>query len=693
MSSRVCLLRRALLYNTLEFTPGDEMTRNRGFSLTEIIVTIAIVALLITVVLPMLNGAIRNATANKMRADLNALAVALETYKADHGDYPRLPAFYGQKGPEDRDLGARLLARALLGSYLTGDEFRVIDQTGNGAVVLADRNGNPILYYPAHPVRYDLRSRHGYVASYIPAFGRETQTNEQLRRASLFNAYDNDTISKVELMNLLGAETNGTNLGGIGGGRLTPKYSGAYLLLAAGPDGQFGTEDDLVLVGGGQPAVPQMTGTMLAGRDDTPEYAVATNFLTWQEQLGQLDGQTGAPPAWESAPDPVWQSPEIPTPRPVTPPADALNVIDFGATPNDGTDDTVAIRKAIEEAAKQGKALVFPEGEFRISQTVEVREGGSYYGPGIIRWTGGGGAAFKVPGDANNILINGLTFVGRGIWFNNKHNNVTIINNVFRDIRGGSQMEGSGVFANGGLTNSLIQNNQFFNVSRDGVWINTTAGGTIIDSNYFDTVHEAIHVWSNYGTDIKFTNNVGVRLERMGIEFQGYDGHNSIVANNTFTDWRKELVYHDSFALSIMNKGSNIKVVDNQLSGYGNNPVGIEFAGHNGVVSGNIVTGFREGMHVTWGHNIQITGNHFTGQTWMSIWFPGYEAFGVHNARVSGNKFTYPANAIVFMGSGANGTVIEGNEALLSGGADFVQAHGGNAVAGVTIGQNTIIRN
>src|SRR5690606_8118398 len=101
MSSRVCLLRRALLYNTLEFTPGDEMTRNRGFSLTEIIVTIAIVALLITVVLPMLNGAIRNATANKMRADLNALAVALETYKADHGDYPRLPAFYGQKGPED----------------------------------------------------------------------------------------------------------------------------------------------------------------------------------------------------------------------------------------------------------------------------------------------------------------------------------------------------------------------------------------------------------------------------------------------------------------------------------------------------------------------------------------------------------------------------------------------------------------
>ncbi len=670
------------------------MTRNRGISLTEILVTISVIVALVGLLMPALTGAYRQGEVSKIRAELNTISVALEAYKAEFGDYPR---FHPRDADIETDRGARRLFETLVGRYLTADDLNVIEIEGRH--LLADSNGNPILYYPAHSVRYDLSQRHAYLASYHPHTGQETETNEQLRRASLFNAYDNAAfLSKDGLMRVLDASTDPDTLGSIGGGRLTPKYAGAYLLLSAGPDGEFGTDDDIPLVGGGVPPMQQPIGVdgALAASQAPQAFALATNWALPTENLEIGDSGFVMPPAYRRLP-PAPLSPEIPSPRPTTPPADAINIMDFGANPNDGIDDSAAIRRAIEEASRQGKAVVFPEGQFDIGSMIELRPGGSSYGPGIVNFTGGGDvAAFKIPGDASDITIDGLTFVGRGIWLNNRHNNITIVNNTFDRINGPGHMPGSAVYANGGLTNSLIQNNHFLNVNRDGVWINRDAGGTIIDSNYFDTVHQAVHIWTEHGLnrDIAVTNNVGVRLERMGIEFQGYNVDNVLIAGNTFKDWQESYVTPNghSFALSIMNKGTNIKVIDNQLFGLGKNPVGIEFAGENGIVTGNVVSGFKEGMHVTWGHNIQIQGNHFIGQTWMSIWFPGYEKYGVHNARVTGNKFTNPANALVFMGGGANGTVVDNNEAVLSGGAQFVQIYG-NAADGVIFGSNTIIRN
>ena len=407
-------------------------------------------------------------------------------------------------------------------------------------------------------------------------------------------------------------------------------------------------------------------------------------------------------------------TPQIPGPRPSTPPADAINIMDFGARPNDGQDDTAAIRQAIDQAHREGKAVVFPEGQFDVGQRFDLRGGGAYYGPGIINWTGGDGAAVFIPGNEGDIHIDGLTFNGRGIHFNSKHNNVTIVNTTFQNIGGGASHAGkAAIYANGGMTNGLIQNNHFYNVQDEGVWINTSAGGTKIDSNYFDGVWQPIHVIHGSldyrpshadfatvktGQDVQFTNNVGVRIKRMGIEFQGWGADNSLVQGNHFSDWDREYGahpdHHEGFGLSIMNKGNHIKVLDNQLFGAPENEIGIEFAGHNGIIAGNVVSGFREGSHVTYGHNIQIQGNHFVDNRLMAIWFPGYEGFGVNNTNISNNKFTNPGTGFLFTGGAGrhSGSVIAGNELYLSGGAQLVQYQGG-AMEGVTFGNNTIIRN
>lgn len=689
------------------------MTRNRGFTLIELLVTVGIIAVLIGIILPMLNGAFRQGEASRTRADLNSISVALEAYKLKHGDYPR----FQPRDLDDRtDRGARRLFDALVGE--NGDGILGVDAVGiievNGASILADVNESPILYYPAHPVRYDLTRRHAYLASYHPHTGMETATNEQLFRASLFNAYDNAAfLPKEGLMRIMDASSDDATLGGIGSGRMTPKYAGAYLLVAAGSDGEFGTDDDIALVGGGVPPIPQMIGIdgALAAVREPVEYAVASDWALPIFNL-DIDGSDFLlPPAYRRQP-PAPISPNIPAPRPSIPPADALKVTDFGAKPNDGGDDTDAIRDAIEEARRQGKALVFPEGQFDVGRRFDFRQGGSYYGPGIINWTGGGGAAVFIPGNEGDIHIDGLMFNGRGIHFNSKHNNVTIVNSTFQNIRGATHEEQAAIYANGGMTNSLIQSNHFYNVQDEGVWINNTAGGTIIDSNYFDGVWQPIHVIHGSldykptpgdfasvrtGQSVTMTNNVGVRLQRMGIEFQGWGADNSLVQGNHFSEWDRDYVripdHHESFGLSIMNKGNNIMVLDNQLFGWPENTIGIEFAGHNGIIAGNVVGGFREGSHITWGHNINIHGNHFIGNRLMAIWFPGYEGFGVYNAYVNNNKLSNPGTGLLFTGSRHNGTIVDGNELHLSGGAQIMKYHGESAIDGVSFGQNTIIRN
>lgn len=86
-----------------------------GFTLIEVLVAIGIIVLLVGILVPLVRTSYVKAGRLRAQADLETIRTALEAYRQDHGDIPRLP-----QGPQDKNLGAAILGKALLGPYGDG---------------------------------------------------------------------------------------------------------------------------------------------------------------------------------------------------------------------------------------------------------------------------------------------------------------------------------------------------------------------------------------------------------------------------------------------------------------------------------------------------------------------------------------------------------------------------------------------
>jgi len=237
--------------------------RRGGFTLVEVLVIIGIILALLAILLPSAGRAWKVGQRTRMELDLGTISQALELYKQDHGDYPRVyVARYG----------AWTLGQALIGPYpavdpsgkgiqdgADGPGFRthppVKDSSGNlvpqGRVYgpyldpakwkispsyeILDRYGlQPILYYPAYkPANINLAN--GYVADgdYPSATGT--------RKMPRFNAQDNNGYLKKETLQVLMGDTNQN---GMIDGTEQPAFAGDFLLWSAGPDLTFGPTVD-----------------------------------------------------------------------------------------------------------------------------------------------------------------------------------------------------------------------------------------------------------------------------------------------------------------------------------------------------------------------------------------------------------------------------------------------------------------
>lgn len=691
------------------------MIRTRGFSLIDLLVTIFVIAVIIAIAMPALNRMRAESEANRLKADLNSISLALESIKLETGDYPRITIKTSKEVVESQVRGARVMSAALKDHDMLGSNFGVVEfKDHDGDIeLIADRFGQPILYFPALPVRLPVTERNAYVANYevvdVVSSGMRVghgfvdldNGNATMRFPSMFNVRDNvgllgrDGRNPTRVMReALSAHTDGPNIGA--STHATPKFSGSYLLWSAGPDGQFGTDDDVRHVGGSQPVVLTPGGSTVTTVQDVA--IIGFDPRATLPTTGGFDLELGehvhVPPPPYSPP----VSSKMTTPRPSEPPADALIITDFGATPNDGTDDADAIQRAIEAATAAGKALVVPEGTFNVGKTLQVRSGNSFYGPGTLQFIGGGeGWNMEING-STDIFIDGITFKGRGIFPRQRTNAITIQNCIFQDISGINSATKAAIWANAGMSNSLIQNNLFLNVQGEGVWINTFAGGTVIDNNSFDGVWQPIHVISgpqghghtaDGGSDIKFTNNVGINLDRMGIEFQGSNAKNTIVAGNSFSQWRSYNKDGHSFGMSLMNDGVGMQVLNNTLicnpeaRGY-DIPVGCETGGRQTVFKGNFISGFKEGMHLVYADGSVVEGNTFVGQQDWSIWMPYSTA---RDCLIVGNSFDMAGDAAILVQNNAQGTKIYGNKVRLGGNASFVKG-----ADRVIVGENDISR-
>jgi len=65
------------------------MENRKGFSLLELLIAIAIISIITAIVVPNLMSANIRAKVSGVKADMGSIAIALEDYKVDYGEYPK----------------------------------------------------------------------------------------------------------------------------------------------------------------------------------------------------------------------------------------------------------------------------------------------------------------------------------------------------------------------------------------------------------------------------------------------------------------------------------------------------------------------------------------------------------------------------------------------------------------------------
>lgn len=275
----------------------------RGFTLLEILIVIGIVVIVVALVITALSRAQVAARKTRAAGDLQAIATALEQYKSDHGDYPRVTATPGMISDPERPeppTGAQILCRALIapapetelappanrhskqdgmtgpgfrvrraagpdstlntvddivqgrvyGPYLAADQFKVgdpDDPTNPNPLKMSilDQQGKPILYFPARPGRPDINAAGGYIS---PGGNSLYDSNDAVDvtltppaggRHAFWRIGEADNSNAIQRMSAMLGDYS--NYGQIDPGE-TAAHTGPFILWSAGEDGQYGPQ-------------------------------------------------------------------------------------------------------------------------------------------------------------------------------------------------------------------------------------------------------------------------------------------------------------------------------------------------------------------------------------------------------------------------------------------------------------------
>ena len=217
---------------------------------------------------------------------------------------------------------------------------------------------------------------------------------------------------------------------------------------------------------------------------------------------------------------------EVAPPLPM--PAGALSITDFGATPDDTSDDSAAIQSAIDAARTQGKALYIPRGTFETKSYVPNEKTPKLNVSGVtIRGAGmwhsvihGFGAQFVVSGDNNRFydfaVFGDITYRDdtKG-WqgFDGPAGTGSRMENVWIEHETVGWWVGKGAFVGQvtkPLTDGLVVHGvRIRDTYADGVnFANATSNSTVEQSTFRNTGDDSIATWS-FSADgpVPCTNN------------------------------------------------------------------------------------------------------------------------------------------------------------------------------------------
>ncbi|SMC57807.1 discoidin domain-containing protein [Kibdelosporangium aridum] len=226
---------------------------------------------------------------------------------------------------------------------------------------------------------------------------------------------------------------------------------------------------------------------------------------------------------------------------PGTQPANSLSVTEYGATPNDTSDDAQAFRNAIAAARSQNREVWIPPGRFDIRSALQidqttVRGAGQWhtalYGNNIFNNGSAQGNIrlynFAVFGDVTERVDNnpdnafhgaiGTGSVVSGLWIQNTKCGLWIMN--------------------GPSNNVTVENNRIMSTQADGLNFDSVATNSTVRNNYFrSNGDDGIAFWSNGGADSGNTiaNNTVIQPNLAnGIAL--YGGSNNTVTGNLVQD-------------------------------------------------------------------------------------------------------------------------------------------------------------
>ncbi len=257
-------------------------------------------------------------------------------------------------------------------------------------------------------------------------------------------------------------------------------------------------------------------------------------------------------------------------------PAGYLSITSYGATPNDGTDDTVAFRNAVAAAQTQTKGLWIPPGRFNITGRVTltiitVRGAGPWYSTlqGLdCNLYGNGGkinlSDFKLDGQTTT-RTDGISGSG-STGIEGMYGSGSVISNIW------VEHTNPGMWITGPTSGLLVTGCRVRDTFADGINLAAGVANTRVENcNFRNNGDDSMAMWSDSQNGISpdqnniFQNNT-IQLPILANGIGIYGGNNNSVVNN----WIKDIVWNGA-GIQIANRfivfplGGTTLIQGNQL--------------------------------------------------------------------------------------------------------------------------------